>query len=131
MFSSGYANRSRNAGFFVYVNLSPYLPKDARMDREKEFAIAQSLLDAGVFMHPGEEHAKRPGWFRMVFAHHEDVLKEGLKRYVLSDFFGAIRCDFIANGRRIGWLRWCKPWSKNSRIGYSYCLGSLRTYISF
>ncbi|KAL4892653.1 aspartate aminotransferase [Aspergillus ambiguus] len=72
--------RGGNAGFFVYVDLSPYLPAGSQTAQEKEFALAQSLLDAGVFLHPGEEHSKSPGWFRMVFSQDQDVLEEGLRR---------------------------------------------------
>ncbi|TQB72309.1 hypothetical protein MPDQ_006903 [Monascus purpureus] len=87
-----------NAGFFIYINLSPYLPRNISVkdhdpqngnnnndnkstgDVHREFALAQHLFDAGVFLHPNEEHAKEPGWFRLVFAHEEDTLQEGLKR---------------------------------------------------
>ena len=69
-----------NAGFFVYVDLSPFLPKDDRSIQEREFALAQQLLDAGVFLHPGEEHSKAEGWFRLVFSNDEPALKEGLRR---------------------------------------------------
>lgn len=37
-----------------------------------------------MFLHPGEEHGKESGWFRLVFAHEEQVLREGLWRYVFS-----------------------------------------------
>ena len=71
---------SRNAGFFIYVDLSPYLPYPGRPVREREFALAQRFLDAGVFLHPGEEHGVEAGWFRLVFAHEEEVLRVGLRR---------------------------------------------------
>ncbi|KAB8220707.1 pyridoxal phosphate-dependent transferase [Aspergillus novoparasiticus] len=69
-----------NAGFFIYINLSSYLPYPDRPAQEREFALAQRFLDAGVFLHPGEEHGKEGGWFRLVFAHEEEVLREGLWR---------------------------------------------------
>lgn len=69
-----------NAGFFIYVDLSPFLPKDDRSDREREFILAQKLLDAGIFLHPGEEHSKDAGWFRLVFSNDEPALQEGLRR---------------------------------------------------
>ncbi|OJJ02574.1 hypothetical protein ASPVEDRAFT_53229 [Aspergillus versicolor CBS 583.65] len=72
-----------NAGFFVYVDLSPYLPKDDSLSgQEREFALAQRLLDNGLFLHPGEEHCKDLGWFRLVYSHDEDFLREGLRRLV-------------------------------------------------
>ncbi|KAL2811087.1 pyridoxal phosphate-dependent transferase [Aspergillus granulosus] len=72
-----------NAGFFVYVDLSPYLPNDDTLQpQEREFALAQKLLDNGLFLHPGEEHCKYLGWFRLVYSHDEHVLREGLRRLV-------------------------------------------------
>ncbi|RDW94080.1 uncharacterized protein DSM5745_01402 [Aspergillus mulundensis] len=74
-----------NAGFFLYIDLSPYLSltKDSSLQsREREFALAQKLLDNGLFLHPGEEHGKEPGWFRLVFSHDEDTLREGLRRLI-------------------------------------------------
>ena len=70
----------RNAGFFVYVDLSPFLPKEGSSTQKREFALAQKLVDAGVFLHPGEEHGKDAGWFRVVFSKEEETLKEGLRR---------------------------------------------------
>ncbi|KAJ5567671.1 Pyridoxal phosphate-dependent transferase major region subdomain 2 [Penicillium sp. DV-2018c] len=70
-----------NAGFFVYIDLSPYLPTAGGMTpREREFTLAQKFVDAGVFLHPGEEHSKEVGWFRLVFSQEEETLKEGLRR---------------------------------------------------
>ncbi|CAI7576366.1 unnamed protein product [Penicillium manginii] len=69
-----------NAGFFVYVDLSPFLPDIDCSVQEREFALAQQLLDEGIFLHPGEEHSKDAGWFRLVFSNDELALKEGLRR---------------------------------------------------
>ncbi|KAJ5532874.1 hypothetical protein N7494_009426 [Penicillium frequentans] len=69
-----------NAGFFVYIDLSPFLSNDGSPTQEQEYALAQKLVDAGVFLHPGEEHGKSPGWFRLVFSHDEITLREGLRR---------------------------------------------------
>ncbi|KAL4933944.1 pyridoxal phosphate-dependent transferase [Aspergillus undulatus] len=79
-----------NAGFFIYVDLSPYLPPSSPIisndtlssGREREFVLAQRFLDNGLFLHPGEEHCKELGWFRLVFSHEEEVLREGLARLV-------------------------------------------------
>lgn len=73
-------NSTRNAGFFVYIDLSPYLPSEQLPPKEREFRLAQRILDAGVFLHPGEEHSGQVGWFRLVFTQEEETLKEGLKR---------------------------------------------------
>ncbi|KAJ5570570.1 uncharacterized protein N7459_010000 [Penicillium hispanicum] len=69
-----------NAGFFIYIDLSPFLPASKESLREQEFALAQKFVEAGVFLHPGEEHGKEAGWFRLVFSHDEKTLKEGLRR---------------------------------------------------
>ncbi|KAN0083639.1 Pyridoxal phosphate-dependent transferase [Elaphomyces granulatus] len=72
-----------NAGFFVYMDLSPYLPSKSYLtDQEREFSLAQKFYDAGIFLHPGEEHSKDPGWFRLVFTQEDDVLLEGLRRMI-------------------------------------------------
>lgn len=68
--------RGGNAGFFVYIDLSPYLPEH----RVPEFQLAEKLQKAGVFLHPCEEHASTPGWFRLVFTQDPRTVTEGLKR---------------------------------------------------
>lgn len=77
--------RGSNAGLFVWVDFSPYLPPETSgmSHQEREFALAQKTLDGGVFLQPGEEHALRPGWFRMVYTDNPEAVQEGLKRYVL------------------------------------------------
>lgn len=78
-----YIVSSRNAGFFIYIDLSPYLPKDTSDSTSPpEFTLAQKFVNEGVFLHPCEEHGNIPGWFRLVYAQEEDVLREGLRRYV-------------------------------------------------
>jgi histidinol-phosphate/aromatic aminotransferase/cobyric acid decarboxylase-like protein len=65
-----------NAGFFVYVDLSPYLPRGTA---DPEFDLSQRLLDGGVFLHPKEEHGEM-GWYRMVYTQDARVVAEGLQR---------------------------------------------------
>ncbi|KUJ21837.1 PLP-dependent transferase [Mollisia scopiformis] len=74
-----------NAGFFLYIDLSLYLPdlKSTGPDAErgKEFALAQKLLDGGVGLHPCEEQNDKAGHFRLVFSSFDrDTLAEGLRR---------------------------------------------------
>ncbi|TEA19231.1 1-aminocyclopropane-1-carboxylate synthase-like protein 1 [Colletotrichum sidae] len=70
-----------NAGFFVYIDLSPWLPpKEFGTDVEREFALAKRLVEAGVFLHPGEEHSIGPGRFRLVYTQDEETVGEGLRR---------------------------------------------------
>lgn len=68
--------RGGNAGFFVYINLSPFLPEH----RFPEFQLAEQLQRAGVFLHPCEEHSSAPGWFRLVFTQDPKTVTEGLRR---------------------------------------------------
>jgi aspartate/methionine/tyrosine aminotransferase len=81
--------RGSNAGYFLWIDLSPYLPPDSSglSKLEREFALAEKLLDGGVFLHPGEEHALEPGWFRLVYTEDPLVVQEGVKRYVASKFY--------------------------------------------
>lgn len=67
-----------NAGFFVWIDLSPYLP--GSLEGEPEFALAKKLTNAGVFLHPREEHSLKPGWFRMVYTQDPAVVTEGIRR---------------------------------------------------
>lgn len=64
----------------MYIDLSPYLEGEDIAPKQREFGLAQRILDAGVFLHPGEEHSKDVGWFRLVFSQDEGTLKEGLRR---------------------------------------------------
>ena len=90
-----------NAGFFVWINLSPFLPpqKEGLSNKEREQALAQKFLDGGVFLHPGEEHSLSPGWFRMVYsAVGRNVLDEGLRRYACISTWSRL---FFTNKYRI------------------------------
>ncbi|KAF2184037.1 PLP-dependent transferase [Zopfia rhizophila CBS 207.26] len=71
-----------NAGFFIWIDLSPYLPpgSETKSPEEREFALAQKLVDAGVFLHPGEEHSLMPGWFRLVYTQERRIVEKGLER---------------------------------------------------
>ncbi|PHH65767.1 hypothetical protein CDD81_1494 [Ophiocordyceps australis] len=71
-----------NAGFFVWMDLSPYLPTEDELGDEScpEFALAKRLRDCGVFLHPREEHCLNPGWFRMVYTQDPDIVTEGIRR---------------------------------------------------
>lgn len=66
-----------NAGFFIWIDLSPYL---SERDRFPEYALATKLEKAGVFLHPKEEHSLEPGWFRLVYTQDPRTVTEGLKR---------------------------------------------------
>ncbi|KAL7931350.1 PLP-dependent transferase [Trichoderma chlorosporum] len=72
-----------NAAFFLWVDLgSVYqsLHPDAEAgDLNK--TIATALLKHKIFLASGTAFgSEKPGWFRIVFSHPEDYLREGLKR---------------------------------------------------
>ncbi|KND89876.1 1-aminocyclopropane-1-carboxylate synthase-like protein 1 [Tolypocladium ophioglossoides CBS 100239] len=69
-----------NAGFFAWIDLSPFLPEDLDGEPNAEFALAKKLRNAGVFLHPREEHSLKPGWFRMVYTQDPEIVTEGIKR---------------------------------------------------
>ncbi|KAL1853132.1 hypothetical protein VTK73DRAFT_9083 [Phialemonium thermophilum] len=69
-----------NAGLFLWVDFTPYLPPEHLSHEERQFSLAQKILDSGVFVQPGEEHALRPGWFRLVYTLDPRAAREGLRR---------------------------------------------------
>ncbi|KAL2209181.1 PLP-dependent transferase [Sarocladium strictum] len=71
-----------NAGFFVWIDLSPYLPTDLDGKQNAEYALAKSLNAAGVFLNPCEEKSNQPGWFRLVYAQDADTITTALRRSV-------------------------------------------------
>lgn len=66
-----------NAGFFVWIDLSPFL---SDKERFPEFALAEKFKRTGVFLHPQEEHSIRSGWFRLVYTQDPKTVTEGLRR---------------------------------------------------
>ncbi|CRG88865.1 hypothetical protein PISL3812_05900 [Talaromyces islandicus] len=79
-------HRGSNAGFFLYIDLSPWLVESSNGqqigENDAEYALAQRLLDGGVGLHPCEEHGESRGHFRLVFSQEKEVLEEGLRRLV-------------------------------------------------
>ncbi|KAL1891976.1 hypothetical protein Sste5346_007320 [Sporothrix stenoceras] len=69
-----------NAGFFMYIDLLPWLPTKTENNDNPDFILAQRLLDSGVGLHPCEEHAEKAGQFRLVFSQERRTLEEGLRR---------------------------------------------------
>jgi DNA-binding transcriptional MocR family regulator len=74
----------RNAGCFLWLNLSPFV--SAMADKggwSAEEELRGKLLDAGVLISTGSAYKfQRPGWFRVIFTLEKDVLEEGLRRCV-------------------------------------------------
>jgi 1-aminocyclopropane-1-carboxylate synthase len=76
----------RNAGFFLWVDLGPYLLSTTSDETgwKSEQTLASAISGAGVVMSSGlKYHAERPGWFRVIFTAEREALEEGLRRYVL------------------------------------------------
>lgn len=83
--SANFANHNRNAGLFIWIDLSPHLRSE---DTQRDAWAAERLLSArfaqaGVIMSTGEQyHAPEPGKFRIIFSVGEETLREGIRRFV-------------------------------------------------
>ncbi|MCJ1268961.1 hypothetical protein MMC22_008849 [Lobaria immixta] len=77
-----------NAGYFLWIDLSPYLPPATKEDAgpmTHERVLAQRLLDAGIYLSSGEKFASEDAdWFRVVFTHEKAKLAEGLRRMMAT-----------------------------------------------
>ena len=77
-----------NSGYFLWVDLSPYLPPPTPEHPEpvmRERVLAKRFRDAGINLATGEKFASEyAGWFRIVFTHQQEELKEGLRRWHYS-----------------------------------------------
>ena len=72
-----------NAGFFLWIDLSPFLPSGSsfRTGWERERALSKQLLDNKVYLTEGEGlSAASPGFFRVIFSQDIQVLQLGLGR---------------------------------------------------
>ena len=71
-----------NAGFFIWIDLRPYLPKcsgDNPWDGENK--LVNKLIENKVFITNGQMlAAEEPGWFRVIFSVDREVIKAGLER---------------------------------------------------
>ncbi|KAG0645986.1 putative aminotransferase sirI [Hyphodiscus hymeniophilus] len=87
--------RKGNAGFFIWIDLSPYLTTrttDAK-GWEAEAALKKSILENGVEMASGAKYREeRPGWFRVIFTVEWDALEEALKRRGNQNLVSADEC---------------------------------------
>ncbi|KAL7941309.1 pyridoxal phosphate-dependent transferase [Trichoderma barbatum] len=88
-----------NAAFFLWVDLGSVFkslhPNVETSDLNK--TIATALLKHKIFLASGTAFGSEdPGWFRIVFSHPEDYLKEGLKRVIT-----ALQCEDALNLRAL------------------------------
>lgn len=77
-----------NAAFFLWVNLGEaYQTRhpEVEIGPDADEHIMQSLLRRKVFLASGKVFgSEKPGWFRIVFSHPEEGLREGLRRTVVA-----------------------------------------------
>lgn len=74
-----------NAGFFVWIDLRPFLSTspDASLEARSaaQVELVKKLLANKIYITNGDEmFAEEPGWFRVIFAQDERVVREGMKR---------------------------------------------------
>ncbi|GJD00758.1 1-aminocyclopropane-1-carboxylate synthase-like protein [Colletotrichum higginsianum] len=71
------------AGFFVFVDLSRWLDKDAAQTRRgsAELELLSRLMAHRVFLEPGQAFfSARPGWFRLNFGNDDETVNLGLRK---------------------------------------------------
>ncbi|KAL2755384.1 hypothetical protein ACRALDRAFT_2041761 [Sodiomyces alcalophilus JCM 7366] len=95
--------KGANAGLFVWIDLLGYLAttigarSSAELGTEEdrwalEARVQAALLKQRVFLASGAVFGSdRPGWFRIVFAHDEMYLRQGLKRII--DAMGVLKAE--------------------------------------
>ena len=94
--------KGANAGFFIWIDLRPYLPQGEDVGTGKkdgedgedgdgadvwraEDALTAKLIENKVFVTNGKEmSAEEPGWYRLIFAQDPRAVEEGVKRSVVS-----------------------------------------------
>ncbi|KAF2733467.1 PLP-dependent transferase [Polyplosphaeria fusca] len=77
-------NSGANAGFFLWVDLSPWLDRfEGKDEWEREDKMLKAMLGNKLFLTGGRgQSAERAGFFRLVFSRSEATLREGIKRLV-------------------------------------------------
>ena len=71
-----------NAGFFIWMDLSPYLNHyEGVTPLERERTMNDALFDGGVHLATSEAfEGEDSGWFRLSFAVEQQILELGLER---------------------------------------------------
>lgn len=76
-------HKKGNAGFFLWLDLAPYLPLDETNGDAwaAERLLSKRFTAAGVIMATGEAYsAANPGRFRLIFSLREYAVREGVRR---------------------------------------------------
>lgn len=72
-----------NSGFYLWLDLSPFLPKgeEYKDGWERELGLVKQLLANKVFLTNGQTlSSSEPGHFRLIFSQDERTLRAGLER---------------------------------------------------
>ena len=75
-----------NAGFFLWLDLRPFLPSSAPDSKDsegwdREEALTQRLVESKVYITSGAMlSAEEPGWYRLIFSQEMKVVQEGFRR---------------------------------------------------
>ncbi|KAF1350782.1 hypothetical protein BDV97DRAFT_350371 [Delphinella strobiligena] len=76
-----------NAGFFIWVDLRPFLPNTDANGRkitdewDREAELVRRMKERKVYLTDGRcLSAEEAGWFRVIFSQEDDVIKKGFKR---------------------------------------------------
>lgn len=92
-------HRGSNAGFFLWVDLRPYLDGvsvgektnttiEARWEAEEE--LGKRFSANNVSINAGRGYASpEPGWFRVIFSQEEKTIREGLRRWVAFSYLSS------------------------------------------
>jgi len=74
-----------NAGFFLWLDLRPFLPDKSRSaddnEWDREAALTKRLFEHKVYITAGTAlNSEEPGWYRLIFSQDETILQEGFRR---------------------------------------------------
>ncbi|KAK7070774.1 hypothetical protein SK128_022016 [Halocaridina rubra] len=70
--------REAKSGFFVWINLQPFLNE---VTKEEELALFEDFFKQRLFVVPGSIlYCANPGWFRLIFCVHPQDLEAGLEK---------------------------------------------------
>lgn len=77
--------KGANAGLFLWIDLRPYLSTPSNSSLKARWAaedeLLKQLIENKVYITNGKDmSAEEPGWFRVIFAQDERVIREGLRR---------------------------------------------------
>jgi len=84
-------HRGGNAGFFLWIDFRPFMPKGAAEKREfgdgmeegweGERSLMNQFYEKRVWLNAGMTfQSERPGWFRIIFSQKKDLLEKGMDR---------------------------------------------------